>query len=108
MYNKRTSTVTVLPKATTPYVLSRTVKALKSIPPAPAPTALEYKLARANLGEAFGTKKAKAAIRAEERNRVDVNAMQGVIEHVMDGIEIGAQHLPTTGMCLSDIEAHLY
>lgn len=89
--------MTVLPKAATPYVLSRTVKALKSIPPAPAPTAVEYKTARTNLGEAFGTKKAKAAIRAEERNRVDVGAMQGVIEHVMSGIDKGAEHLPTKG-----------
>jgi len=75
----------------------RTVKALKSIPPAPAPTALQFREARNTLGETFGTKKAKANIRARERNRVDVSAMEGVMDFVMDGIDKGAVGLPTQG-----------
>ena len=43
---------------------------------------------RNDLGEAFGTKKAKSQIRAEERNRVDVGAMQGVKGHLMESIGI--------------------
>jgi DNA-directed RNA polymerase I subunit RPA49 len=49
------------------------------------------------LGETFGTKKAKAAIRAAERNHVDVGAMEGVMGYVMDSIEKGAEGLMTAG-----------
>jgi DNA-directed RNA polymerase I subunit RPA49 len=46
----------------------------------------EYKARRNDLGEVFGTRKAKSQIRAEERNRVDVGAMQGVKGHLMEAI----------------------
>lgn len=49
------------------------------------------------LGEAFGTKKAKAAIRAAERNRVDVTAMKDVQEFVVDSVRGGTSALPTKG-----------
>ncbi|KAH7872667.1 Rpa49 subunit specific to nuclear RNA polymerase I [Lentinula edodes] len=91
----RTSTIKILPSPKTPYILTRTVKALKSIVPADAPSTLAYREARTALGETFGTKKAKAAIRAQERNRVDVSAMQGVMQHVVDGIDIKAEGLLT-------------
>lgn len=77
--------------------MTRTVKKLKSIPPAPAPTALEWKEARTVLGDTFGTKKAKAALRAAERRHVDVSAMQGVMGHVMDAIDKGTEGLPSKG-----------
>jgi len=77
--------------------MTRTVKALKSIPSAPAPTALQFRDAKTALGNAFGTKKAKANIRAQERNRVDVGAMEDVMGFVMDGIEKAAVGLPTKG-----------
>ncbi|KAG5339886.1 hypothetical protein C0989_003104 [Termitomyces sp. Mn162] len=48
------------------------------------------------LGETFGTKKAKANIRAQERNRVDVSAMQGVMDHLQQGIDKGAVGLMTS------------
>lgn len=41
---------------------------------------------RNDLGEAFGTRKAKTQIKAEERNKVDVGAMQGVKGHLMESI----------------------
>ena len=53
------------------------------------------------LGETFGTKKAKAAIRAMERNRVDVDAMKGVAGHLQDRIEENTGSLPTQGSLLS-------
>lgn len=87
----------MLPTVLSPHILKHNVKALKSIPPAPAPTNLQYREARIALGETFGTKKAKAAIKAQERNRVDVGAMEGVMSYVMDGIEKGAEGLMTVG-----------
>lgn len=52
---------------------------------------------RNTLGETFGTKKAKAAIRAHERNRVDVDAMKGVAGHLQDRIQENTSSLPTQG-----------
>ncbi|KAF8192678.1 Rpa49 subunit specific to nuclear RNA polymerase I [Mycena galopus ATCC 62051] len=96
VHNKRTSELTVLPTPMSPYILTHTVKALKSIEPAPAPSAVEYLKAKTALGETFGTKKAKAAIRARERNRVDIGAMEGVMDFVMAGIDEAAGGLMTT------------
>ncbi|KAG6816191.1 hypothetical protein H0H87_007860 [Tephrocybe sp. NHM501043] len=96
VHNKRTSTLNVLPTAKSPYILTRTVKALKNIPASAAPTQHDYKQARNALGETFGTKKAKASIRAQERNRVDVSAMEGVMDHLQQGIDKGAAGLMTT------------
>ncbi|KAK7045471.1 DNA-directed RNA polymerase I subunit rpa49 [Paramarasmius palmivorus] len=96
VHNRKTSSLTLLPESKTPHILTRTVKALKANPDESQSTSLAYREARNALGETFGTKKAKAAIRAEERNRVDVGAMQGVMQHVMSGIEKGAENLMTT------------
>ncbi|KAG6902638.1 hypothetical protein C0995_013763 [Termitomyces sp. Mi166 len=95
VHNKRTSTLSIVPTAKTPHILTRTVKALKSIP-AFVPSQHEYRQARNVLGETFGTKKAKASIRAQERNRVDVSAMEGVMDHLQQGIDKGAAGLMTT------------
>lgn len=103
IYDRSTGQLTVLPVAKTPHILSRTVKALKSIPPAPAPSALEYKEARTALGETFGTKKAKAAIRAEERSHIDVSAMEGVMDFVTEGIDKGSGGLMTQGIVLFNL-----
>lgn len=92
----QTSKIKMLPAAKSPYILTRTVKALKSITPAD-PSSAPYREARTALGETFGTKKAKAAIRAQERNRVDVSAMQGVMQHVIEGIDEKAEGLLTKG-----------
>ncbi|KAF7759726.1 hypothetical protein Agabi119p4_11421 [Agaricus bisporus var. burnettii] len=96
LHNKRTGTISLLPSSKSPQILQRTVKALKSAQPSDAPTTRQYQQARTALGETFGTKKAKAAIRAQERNKVDVGAMEGVMDYVMEGIDKGAQGLMTT------------
>ncbi|KAJ8075138.1 DNA-directed RNA polymerase I subunit rpa49 [Marasmius tenuissimus] len=96
VHDPQTSTLKIVPTHKSPHILGRTVKRLKSIPTGTANSALAYREARTKLGEAFGTKKAKAAIRAEERNRVDVSAMQGVMSHVMEGIQKGAGGLLST------------
>ncbi|KAF9451334.1 Rpa49 subunit specific to nuclear RNA polymerase I [Macrolepiota fuliginosa MF-IS2] len=95
LHNKRTGAISLLPASRPPQILQRTVKALKSIQTTDAPTTPQYQQARTTLGETFGTKKAKAAIRAQERNKVDVSAMEGVMDYVMEGIEKGAEGLMT-------------
>ena len=87
----------MLPTAKIPHIMNHTVKALKSIPSAPAPSKLQYLEAKTTLGETFGTKKQKANIRAQERNRIDVSAMEGVMDYVMDSIDKGAGGLMTEG-----------
>ena len=88
--NTRTGTISILPSPKTPHIFSHTVKALKSIPSLDAPSKLQYLDAKTALGETFGTKKQKANIRAQERNKIDVKAMEGVMQYVMDSIDKGA------------------
>ncbi|KAH9003792.1 RNA polymerase I associated factor A49-like protein [Lactarius hatsudake] len=76
------------------YLMSRQVKALRNFKPM-EPGTSERLHARNVLGEAFGTKKAKAAIRAHERNKVDVNVMEAVADVLQDRIEEGTENLPT-------------
>ncbi|KAJ2915099.1 hypothetical protein MD484_g5302, partial [Candolleomyces efflorescens] len=96
VHNRRTGKVTLLPQAKTPHLLTHTVKALKSIEPAAVPSKTQFREAKNALGDTFGTKKAKAAIRAQERNHVDIGAMAGVMNYVMDSIQKGAEGLMTT------------
>jgi DNA-directed RNA polymerase I subunit RPA49 len=78
------------------YPISRQIKALKNFKPA-EPESEEYFQARSMLGKAFGTKKAKAAIQAHERNKVDVSAMKDVAGVLQDRIDEGTENLPTQG-----------
>lgn len=59
------------------YVVRHQVKTLKGLEPI-TEAKRDDQHARNVLGEAFGTKKAKAAIRSAENNKVDVEAMKGV------------------------------
>lgn len=43
------------------------------------------------LGEAFGTRKAKSRIRANERNKVDATAQESARDHLMVTIEEAAR-----------------
>ncbi|KAK0431891.1 Rpa49 subunit specific to nuclear RNA polymerase I, partial [Armillaria borealis] len=95
VHNLRTSSLTLLPTPAPLHSLARTVKALKSVPASSIPTQLAYREARNALGESFGTKKSQAAIRAQERNKVDISAMKGVMGYVQDAIDVGAVGLPT-------------
>ncbi|VDC02261.1 unnamed protein product [Peniophora sp. CBMAI 1063] len=76
------------------YAVARDVKALKSFRSS-APSASERIAARNALGEAFGTKKAKANIRAYERNKVDVGALENVAGALQDRIDLGTENLPS-------------
>ncbi|KAF7977898.1 hypothetical protein HWV62_2454 [Athelia sp. TMB] len=92
VHNKRTGITTL--RAAPLHLLAHRVKALKSLKPMPV-TAQQRIAARAALGETFGTKKAKANIRAQERNKVDVSAMEGVASHLQDRIDQSTTALPT-------------
>lgn len=75
VFNKSTNELTL--RHAPLYVVRHQVKALKD----PGPileSGHDYQSARNVLGEAFGTKKAKTAIRAAEKNKVDVVAMKDV------------------------------
>ncbi|KAG8757158.1 DNA-directed RNA polymerase I subunit rpa49 [Ceratobasidium sp. 428] len=92
VHDRKNNTVTFRPAPL--YDLTRTVKALKNIEPQ-AVSQAQRAQARNVLGEAFGTKKAKAAIRAAERNRVDVAAMKDVQDFVVESVRDGTSALPT-------------
>ncbi|KAG8739801.1 DNA-directed RNA polymerase I subunit rpa49 [Ceratobasidium sp. 428] len=92
VHDRANNTVTFRPAPL--YDLTRTVKALKNIEPQ-AVSQAQRAQARNVLGEAFGTKKAKAAIRAAERNRVDVAAMKDVQDFVVESVRDGTSALPT-------------
>lgn len=94
MYDQSTGALTIHPSAPL-YLLTLAVRRLQA---APNMTAVEqqaeYRAKRNDLGEAFGTRKAKSQIRAEERNKVDVGAMQGVKGELMSRI---GETAPTAG-----------
>jgi DNA-directed RNA polymerase I subunit RPA49 len=88
LYDPSTSILHIHPSAPL-YLLVHRVKRLKNAPlisQASKDQRLEYRIKRNDLGEVFGTRKAKSQIRAEERNRVDVGAMQAVKGHLMESI----------------------
>jgi DNA-directed RNA polymerase I subunit RPA49 len=78
------------------YPIARQIKALKNFKPA-EPESAVYFQAPSMLGKAFGTRKAKAAIQAYERNKVDVSAMKDVAGMLQDLIDEGTENLPTQG-----------
>ncbi|KAL4253801.1 RPA49/POLR1E RNA polymerase subunit family protein [Abortiporus biennis] len=92
IYDKKTKTTTLRPAPL--QLMTRQVKAMKNLAPMAVSMDERMKLRNA-LGETFGTKKAKAAIRAHERNRVDVDAMKGVTAHLQDRIQENTSSLPS-------------
>ncbi|KAA1474187.1 RNA polymerase I associated factor, A49-like protein [Dentipellis sp. KUC8613] len=92
VHHKSTGKVTIQPAPF--YLATRQVKSLKNHVPT-APSVAERMQARNVLGETFGTKKAQAAIRAHERNKVDVGAMEGVANVLQERITEGTGNLPT-------------
>ncbi|KIJ47295.1 hypothetical protein M422DRAFT_164274, partial [Sphaerobolus stellatus SS14] len=94
IHDKKTNTV-VLRQAPL-HVLSRQVKALKSLESLAVTLESQgHAQAKNTLGDAFGSKKAQQAIRAKERNRVDVAAMESVAAHLQNSIEANTESLPT-------------
>lgn len=107
VYDPSTKTLHVHP--TTPlYLLAHRVKRMREAPLSTTQVSDMWKQRRNNLGETFGTRKAKSQIKAEERNKVDVNAMQSVKARLMESIggveakddgESGGHHCLTDPRC---------
>ncbi|KDQ16924.1 hypothetical protein BOTBODRAFT_30311 [Botryobasidium botryosum FD-172 SS1] len=103
VYDRSTNSVVL--RHAPAYVMAREVKSLKATNPA-AVSNLQRLQARNALGETFGTKKAKAAIRAAERNKVDVSAMEGVVGHLQDSIDANTVSLPTQEQAKATVDSH--
>jgi DNA-directed RNA polymerase I subunit RPA49 len=78
------------------FVISRSVKRLQDLKGAAA-SGFDFHQARNTLGETFGSRKALKAIKAQERNHVDVHAMEGATQHIQSAIDAGTVALPTPG-----------
>lgn len=76
LYDPETKSVHIAP--TPLYLLAHRVKRMRAEENKAEPTQTQWKAKRNDLGETFGTRKAKSQIKAEERNKVDVSAMAGV------------------------------
>ena len=85
LYDPSSSTMHIYPSAPL-YLLSHRAKRTKQLAADPSKSTQEWREKRNNLGDAFGTKKAKSAIRAEERNKLDAGGMQSVKGHLMESI----------------------
>ncbi|KIM53244.1 hypothetical protein SCLCIDRAFT_1222967 [Scleroderma citrinum Foug A] len=92
VHNKKTGMTTI--RQAPLHVLTQEVKALKGLEPAPV-TVLQRPEARAFLGEAFGTKKAKLAISAQQQNKVDISTMENVAGHLQESIHKSTRALPS-------------
>ncbi|WWD01572.1 hypothetical protein V866_008517 [Kwoniella sp. B9012] len=112
LYDPSTGTVHINP-STPLYLLTHGVKRLRSSVtlPSASDSRAHWKAQRNDLGETFGTRKAKTQIRAEERNKVDVSAMEGVKGHLMgsipemlidDGPVQASELIPTPDLTTSD------
>ncbi|KAH7099416.1 RNA polymerase I associated factor, A49-like protein, partial [Auriculariales sp. MPI-PUGE-AT-0066] len=94
VFDKSKNTLTV--RRAPLHVLERRVKRLKTLALAAVSGDLTgFQQQRTELGTVFGTKKAQAAIRAAARNKVDVNAMSTVTDHLQARIESQTHALPT-------------
>lgn len=110
LYDPSTSTLTFAPSTPT-YLLTHTVKRLRLLAAAESEAANNFQerlKKRNDLGEAFGTRKAKSRIKAEERNKVDAKAQEGARGHMMETILEKAGRGATEGqLCLLSSERWL-
>ncbi|KAI8925772.1 RNA polymerase I associated factor, A49-like protein [Entophlyctis helioformis] len=98
--DKATGRVTL--REALPMTVTTVVKALKQTE---SKTIGEKNMAARNqLGEAFGTKKRKQAIRAQEKNQVDVAGLQAVASKIKEKIEDTAANLPPK----AEIDARMF
>lgn len=93
IYDPSSHQMIIQPAAPT-YVLAQRVKRTKisNMHITSQGSDLSHLAKRDVLGEAFGTRKAKSRIRANERNKVDANAQESVRDHLMVTIEEAARY----------------
>ncbi|ORY00824.1 RNA polymerase I associated factor, A49-like protein [Basidiobolus meristosporus CBS 931.73] len=92
VYDKKTNSVTF--KEAPVCKMTRHVKALKHLQAQQSDNS-QVMVALNALGEAFGSKRRKAQIRAVERNRVDVGNLQDAASYIKDNLEEHANSVPT-------------
>jgi DNA-directed RNA polymerase I subunit RPA49 len=102
--NRRTNQLIIRPAPL--FLVGHHVKSIKALDPA-SQMLSEYVQARNQLGKAFGTKKAQAAINRVERNKVDVKALAGVSEILQQTIKSKTDILPTESRRLTDDEQNI-
>jgi DNA-directed RNA polymerase I subunit RPA49 len=107
LYDPETNTLTLTPAPL--YLMSHRAKRLKMAPLSSTATpdaSAEWRIKRNDLGEAFGTRKAKSQIKAQERGKVNAAAMEGVKDHLMESIvtsdETEGESSPTIAMRCTD------
>ncbi|PWN53433.1 RNA polymerase I associated factor, A49-like protein [Violaceomyces palustris] len=97
VYDPSTSSVTL--RSAPLFTVSRSVKALNDlVGMADERESQDWSVrvqARRDLGEAFGNRKAKAAVRNQDRMKVDTRNMEGILDQVTEGIEDSTASLPT-------------
>lgn len=97
LYDPSTKSLVIHPSAPT-YIIAQRVKRLKNQAGDAFNPSIPYEqrlLMRNQLGEAFGTRKAKTRIKTMERNKVDAAAHEGVKDHLMLGIEEASKAMPS-------------
>ncbi|PVG00076.1 RNA polymerase I associated factor, A49-like protein [Serendipita vermifera] len=99
--NRRTNQLVIRPAPI--FLVGHHVKSGQSLDAA-SQAQSDYTQARNQLGKAFGTKKAQAAISRIERNKVDVKAMDGVSDILQQTIKSKTDTLPTELQKLTDGE----
>ncbi|KAJ2713493.1 DNA-directed RNA polymerase I subunit rpa49 [Coemansia spiralis] len=94
VYDKATDSVTF--RAAPVVRVSSVIKSLKGVRGVADRNIAEQVIAARNeLGEAFGNKKRKAQIRAEERNRIDMGGVQGDKSVIQASIELRTSSMPS-------------
>ncbi|GAO50087.1 Rpa49 subunit specific to nuclear RNA polymerase I [Saitoella complicata NRRL Y-17804] len=92
IYDKSTNKVEIVPA---PHVhVTRTVKALKNIS-RDDKGRQQYREARNALGEAFGTKKAKQAIKSQDANKVEASTLDNVADAIVSDVKAATKNMPT-------------
>jgi len=56
---------------------------------------------RMALGEAFGSKKSKAAIQSELSSQVDTKALESVASQIFENVKAATEHMPSQGRSVS-------
>jgi len=94
LYDTETEELKVMPA----YMVhvQRTVKSLQEQDCAPiSPSTTLWRERRNALGEAFGTKKVKSAIRSAHANRLDVSLMDGVKDAIVTDVSSAIRNIPS-------------
>lgn len=103
VYDRSTNTVNM--KEAPLVHFNATAKALKKLKPHEPTDREQLYAARNALGETFGTKKAKAGIHSQQRNRIDSTTLEAVADTIQADIKEKTISMPSKEEVKADIEA---